>query len=311
MYISFLGTYFEVNNMHTAPRSKHGFLAYLSELCDLSPLSSSWNGNCRCSLFDAGALFGCPSKSTVPTPLSDLLDLVEVAASPASASAPAPAPAPPTRQVPPCTRNIDSVESPCDAGVAARQVMLLMDVARLALSPTSGGGDGGGRGAGITPPKARSRALSLDCLGLGLLLRRLARGVGAGGEGGLEQDVLAIAAVGARDGRWEVRVAAARAAGEAMRSWGRTATLDLLSSKQVCKRSWKHFMVRDVSSCACARDLSSSQSLPHPHAEPVLYRATVCSSAHPVCPAYNGNVSTSFAPFLCFPRCPFPKHLSL
>lgn len=196
----------------------------VSDLCDLAA-PDAW-----CSSFDTGALFRSPSKTAEPTPLSDLLDLIDVAASPPPAPAPAPAPTAPNDQVPPHAQH-------GDAGVArpGQMASSLLDLARLALSPL--GGSGGGRGAGTSPPKARSRALSLDGLRLGLALRRLAPGVGAGEGQGFERDALAVAALGARDERWEVRVAAARAAGEAMRCWGRTATLGLLSSVQVRLRA--------------------------------------------------------------------------
>ena len=70
------------------------------------------------------------------------------------------------------------------------QLQMLSEVARIALS-SSGGGGGGARAT----PKARSRALALDCLRLGLL--HLPDGTSLKGVGA--NDALDIAAVGAKD----------------------------------------------------------------------------------------------------------------
>ena len=121
---------------------------------------------------------------------------------------------------------------PSDNGVefdnnnGAVQFRMLSDLARIALTSSGGGdGDGGAR----ANPKARSRALALDCLRLGLLCfpdGDSSKAVGF-------SNALDIAAVGAKDDRWNVRVAAVGVAREALRN-GEVGTLpSLLSSKQV------------------------------------------------------------------------------
>lgn len=208
-------------------------------IVQLLHLSSALNG------FHAATFRRVNSIATgVPRTLSHLLDKAEVLAS---------SPAPPANLAAATTQQAsphDGIDG--DAGhariddVAVRQlVVVLLDVARCTLTSNGGvGGSGSGGGAGVgsgtTTTKARCRALSLDCLRLGLLLLLLPPplhlspdGEGRMGDVELAREALAVAAVGARDERWEVRVAAARAGGEALRTGGR-AMLVRLSSKQVC-----------------------------------------------------------------------------
>ena len=141
---------------------------------------------------------------------SALSDLLEMAADTSSPTATA-AHHPPD----------DAVEHSDDSAV---QLRMLSEVARIALS-SNGGGGGGARAT----PKSQSRALALDCLRLGLLYLP---------DGQYLEDVRAssaldIAAAGAEDERWNVRVAAVGVAREALRKAGVGALLSFLSSKQV------------------------------------------------------------------------------
>ncbi|CAM9716898.1 unnamed protein product [Ectocarpus fasciculatus] len=158
------------------------------------------------------------SASEVPKALSDLLDKIKISTSPTASKGP--------------TQGGEEVNAGDAAGKGSAtpyQLPVLVDIARLVLTPSGAGGVS----AGMTPPKARSRALALDCLRLGLALH-LTPSEGDGGEG-LGREALAVAAVGAKDERWEVRVAAARTAGEALsRAGGREKLVRLLSSKQGC-----------------------------------------------------------------------------
>lgn len=170
----------------------------------------------------------------MPKTLSDLLDKAKaLASSPALRLKLAAAP---TQQALPHHDNDGDAGNARKEGDVVRQlVVVLLDLARCVVTSNRGGG-GVGMGSGTTTPKACCRALSLDCLWLGLLLLPLhlaPDGGGHGGEGRFERDALAVAAVGARDERWEVRVAAARTGGAALRTGGLRALLGRLSSKQV------------------------------------------------------------------------------
>ncbi|CAM9703667.1 unnamed protein product [Ectocarpus sp. 8 AP-2014] len=158
------------------------------------------------------------STAEVPKALSDLLDKIKTSTSPTASKGP--------------TQDGEDVDTGNAAGkgsATSYQLQALLDIARLVLTPS---GAGGVR-AGTTPPKARSRALALDCLSLGFVLHlapserdRLKD---------FRREALAVAAVGAKDERWEVRVAAARTAGEVLRrTGGQEELVHLLSSKQGC-----------------------------------------------------------------------------
>lgn len=70
--------------------------------------------------------------------------------------------------------------------------------------------------------------MALECLGLGV--QQLFDGhVGDG----VWDDILGVAAAGASDDRWGVRVAAATVAGAVVKKGGGQRLLELLSSKQV------------------------------------------------------------------------------
>lgn len=68
----------------------------------------------------------------------------------------------------------------------------------------------------------------LECLGLGV--QQLS---GGNCEDGVWDGVLGIAAAGASDEKWSVRVAAAKVAGDVVNKGGGRRVLELLSSKQV------------------------------------------------------------------------------
>lgn len=147
----------------------------------------------------------------------------------------------PTTRAPGRSHN-DHDGDPDDAAhnsTALRQLPILLDIARFVL--TSPGGSGGGGSEGwkeTTPPKARSRALALDCLRLGLLL--LLPPALSGVNDKIEdvgREAFAVASVGGRDERWEVRAAAARAAGGALRAGGQGVLEELLSSQQASFRA--------------------------------------------------------------------------
>lgn len=172
----------------------------------------------------------------VPKALSDLLDKIKTSTSPTASKGP--------------TQDGEDVDTGNAAGKGSAtpyQLPALLDIARLVLTPS---GAGGVR-AGTTPPKARSRALALDCLSLGLVLHL------APSEGDrlkyFRREALAVAAVGAKDERWEVRVAAARTAGEVLRrTGGQEKLVHLLSSKQVRERARGPFAYLFVGGrCAC------------------------------------------------------------
>lgn len=156
----------------------------------------------------------------VPKALSDLLDKIKTSTSPTASKGP--------------THDGEDVDTGNAAGKGSAtpyQLPALLDIARLVLTPSGAGGIR----AGTTPPKARSRALALDCLRLGLVLHL------APSEGDrlkdFRREALAVAAAGAKDERWEVRVAAARTAGEVLRrTGGHEKLIHLLSSEQVRER---------------------------------------------------------------------------
>ncbi|CAB1096772.1 unnamed protein product [Ectocarpus sp. CCAP 1310/34] len=155
--------------------------------------------------------------TAVPKALSDLLDKIKTSTNPITSKGP--------------TQDGEDVDTGDAAGKGSAtpyQLPALLNIARLVLTPS---GAGGVR-AGTTPPKARSRALALDCLSLGLVLHL------ALSEEDMKyfrREALAVAAVGAKDERWEVRVAAARTAGEVLRRTGAQEKLiHLLSSEQGC-----------------------------------------------------------------------------
>ncbi|CAM9687461.1 unnamed protein product [Ectocarpus sp. 6 AP-2014] len=154
----------------------------------------------------------------VPKALSDLLDKIKTSTSPTASKGP-------TQD----GKDVDTGNAAGKGSATPYQLPALLDIARLALTPSCAGGVR----AGTTPPKARSRALALDCLSLGLVLHL------APSEGDrlkdFRREALAVAAVGAKDERWEVRVAAARTAGEVLRrTGGQEKLVHLLSSKQGC-----------------------------------------------------------------------------
>lgn len=177
------------------------------------------------AVFDGRRRYSCqtilPTDIAVPKSLSDLLDKIKISTSPTVSKGP--------------TQDGEDVNTGNAAGKGSAtpyQLPVLLDIARLALMSSGAGGAGG---AGITPPKARSRALALDCLRLGLVLH-LAPSEGDGLKD-FRREALAVAAVGAKDERWEVRAAAARTAGEALRrTGGQKELVRLLSSKQVRDR---------------------------------------------------------------------------
>lgn len=122
--------------------------------------------------------------------------------------------------------------------VAAALVSALSNIARLTLATS--GKDGAGFGAGRSA-RARTRALALECLGLGV--QHLFDGnVGDG----VWDDVLGVAAAGASDDRWGVRVAAAKVAGAVVKKGGGQRLLELLSSKQV-----REYFSYYLSLCTC------------------------------------------------------------
>lgn len=171
-----------------------------------------------------------PTTAALPNTLAELLHKAKLLAGP---------PAPPTTTASPTRKphnnsDHDVIESHDDhAGNNSTALPVLLEIARFVLPSHGGAGSGGGGDgwAGTTRPKARSRALALDCLRLGLLLPMLLpRPGGEDGNGSLAREAFAAASVGGRDERWEVRAAAARAAGEALRLGG---IGELLSSQQV------------------------------------------------------------------------------
>lgn len=145
------------------------------------------------------------ARTTVPPTLSNLLSKVIASSSPSTTTTPT-------------QRPLDTDAQQSDGGIDANdvaQLSALSDIASLVLA-----GDGA---------RARSRAYALDCLRLGLLLLGNVGRI----EGGVRRDVFAIAAAGARDERWNVRMAAARVAGEGLRKCTEEEMLNFLSSKQV------------------------------------------------------------------------------
>ncbi|CAN0538235.1 unnamed protein product, partial [Ectocarpus sp. 12 AP-2014] len=158
------------------------------------------------------------SAEAVPKALSDLLDKIKTSTSPT-------APKGPTQD----SEDVDTGNAAGKGSPTPYQLPALLDIARLVLTPSGAGG----LRAGTTPPKARSRALALDCLSLGLVLH-----LAPSEEDRLKcfrREALAVAAVGAKDERWEVRVAAARTAGEVLRrTGGQEKLIHLLSSEQGC-----------------------------------------------------------------------------
>ncbi|CAM9429003.1 unnamed protein product [Ectocarpus sp. 13 AM-2016] len=158
------------------------------------------------------------SAAEVPKVLSDVLDKIKTSTSPTASKGP-------TQE----SEDVDTGNAAGKGSATPYQLPTLLDIARVVLTPSGAGG----YRAGTTPPKARSRALALDCVSLGLVLHLV-----PSEEDRLKcfrREALAVAAVGAKDERWEVRVAAARTAGEVLkRTGGQEKLIHLLSSEQGC-----------------------------------------------------------------------------
>lgn len=136
------------------------------------------------------------------------------------------------------TRHATTAE---EAAAALTQLSTLNNVARVAMLGDSNASGVGGA-THVSAARARSRARALDGVRIGLLFL-LPYPDSVSEEGKLEaeavREAVSLAAIGARDERWEARVAAARLAGECLLKGSPPGEglPDMLSSKEV-KMVW-------------------------------------------------------------------------